>query len=242
DPPSPQGERRWLYVAPLGPFTHTEESVLAEACEYLERYFCIPVKRIDRVPLPISGGGEHELPRSAVRLGGRGFGPQVRSEWVLQKLLRPLVPDDAALLIGFTARDLWPGRSWNFVFGQADLRRRVGVWSMARLGGGKSDEEGRRTLLRRTLKVATHEAGHMLGMRHCVAFACNMNGSNHLAESDRQPMHMCPVCTAKLAWAVDLDLAERGRQLASWAEGRGLSQVARAAWLSAADCGGQAGD
>lgn len=233
DPPRPRGARRYLYVAPLGSFTEAEASLLGDVCEYLERYFGIPVKRMDGVPLLVLGGGEHALPRSVVREAGRGFGPQVRSEWVLQRVLRPLMPGDAALLIGFTARDLWPGRGWNFVFGQADLKRRVGVWSLARLGRSDGDEEARRVLLRRTLKVATHETGHMLGMRHCVAYACNMNGSNHLAESDRQPMHLCPTCTAKLVWAVDVNLANRGRALDLWARGRGLPEDAHAAWRTA---------
>ncbi len=221
-PTLPRGRRRFLCVAPLGPFTQPEEALLDETCAYLERYFGLEVRRLDPIPLPLDGGGDDGLPASAVRLTGRGFGPQVRSEWVLQKVLRPRLPDDAAVLIGFTARDLWPGRGWNFVFGQADLRRRVGVWSLARLGDPAGDEAERGMLLRRTLQVATHETGHMLGMRHCIAFACNMNGSNHLAESDSRPLDLCPTCTAKLVWATDVRLGERSRALAAWRAKRQL--------------------
>lgn len=40
----------------------------------------------------------------------------------------------------------------------------------------------------------------MLGIPHCVAYECCMNGSNHLAEKDARPLEFCPECTAKLWW------------------------------------------
>ena len=44
-------------------------------------------------------------------------------------------------MLAITAFDLWPGPGWNFVFGQASLTERVGVWSMAR-NGDPDDESG----------------------------------------------------------------------------------------------------
>ena len=38
----------------------------------------------------------------------------------------------------------------------------------------------------------------MFGISHCVHFHCRMNGSDSLEESDRSPMHLCPVCLRKL--------------------------------------------
>jgi hypothetical protein len=64
------------------------------------------------------------------------------------------------------------------VFGQASLADRVGVWSIYRNGEIDGDETERRKFLRRTLKTALHETGHMLGIPHCIAFECGMNGSN----------------------------------------------------------------
>jgi archaemetzincin len=40
-----------------------------------------------------------------------------------------------------------------------------------------------------------------------------MNGSNHLAESDRRPLHLCPVCLRKLQWSIGFDVLERYRAL-----------------------------
>ena len=158
---------------------------------------------------------------------GRSFGEQILSTWVLHELLRPRLPDDAAALIAFTPSDLWPGEGWNFVFGQASLVRRVGVWSLARFGDPADGEDAARLALLRTVKVAAHETGHMFGLEHCIAWSCNMNGSNHLAESDRQPLALCPECVAKAAWAGELELGPRYAALEAWCAEHGLTAEAR---------------
>jgi archaemetzincin len=99
------------------------------------------------------------------------------------------------------------------VFGQASLRERVGVYSFARYDPAFYDEAralGYETLLlRRSCKVLAHETGHMFGLAHCTYFNCLMNGSNHLAESDRRPLHLCPVCLRKLQWSIGFDVLKR---------------------------------
>jgi len=49
----------------------------------------------------------------------------------------------------------------------------------------------------------------MFGLAHCIYFNCLMNGSNHLAESDRRPLHLCPVCLRKLQWSIGFDVVAR---------------------------------
>jgi predicted Zn-dependent protease len=50
--------------------------------------------------------------------------------------LQGYLPEDAFCLLGITMEDLYPNPSWNFVFGEAALRERVGVAS--RVGAGLS--------------------------------------------------------------------------------------------------------
>jgi archaemetzincin len=61
--------------------------------------------------------------------------------------------------------------------------------------------------------VLGHETSHMFGLAHCTFFNCLMNGSNHLGESDRRPLHLCPVCLRKLQWSIGFDVLERYRAL-----------------------------
>jgi archaemetzincin len=131
--------------------------------------------------------------------------------------LKARVPSDAFCVLAITMQDLYPEPSWNFVFGQASLRERVGVYSFARYDPafyGEPRSAGYETLLlRRSCKVLAHETGHMFGLAHCTFFNCLMNGSNHLAESDRRPLHLCPVCLRKLQWSIGFDVLERYRAL-----------------------------
>jgi archaemetzincin len=144
-------------------------------------------------------------------------------------LLRQHRPEDALAVLALTTADLWPGAGWNFVFGQAALRDRVGVWSLYRQGDPHADFT---TCLRRTLKTAIHETGHMLGIAHCITYECGMNGSNHRSEADARPMGFCPDCEMKVWWACRIDPASRYQRLAEFAEPRGLDRETQA-WRAA---------
>ena len=126
--------------------------------------------------------------------------------------------------------DLYPEPSWNFVFGQASLNERVGVYSFARYDpafyGELRGKDYPALLLRRSMKVLTHETGHMFGLTHCVYFNCVMNGSNHLQESDRRPLHLCPVCLRKLQFSLDFDVVKRYEALAQFERQAGLEDEA----------------
>jgi len=173
------------------------------------------------------------VPLSAIPARARRVHPawgdrQVLTTYVLYDVLLPELPSDAAACIALTASDLWPGPGWNFVFGQASLRERVGVWSIYRNGDPDESEEAFRLCLLRTLKTATHETGHMFSMLHCTLYECNMCGSNHREESDRRPITLCPECVAKVAWATGADLPERYRSLEEFARANGLAEEAEA--------------
>jgi archaemetzincin len=71
----------------------------------------------------------------------------------------------------------------------------------------------------------------MFGMEHCIHYECVMNGSNHLVETDRRPMNLCPVCLRKLFHAVGFAPGPRYRELARFFAGHGLET--EAAWADA---------
>ena len=198
-----------IYIQPLGEFDETQMKVVKLAADYMGRFFCVPVKV--RRPWKLS-----MVPAKARRVHPSWGMPQVRTGYVLNDLLKPRRPKDALAYIAFTASDWWPGEGWNFVYGQASLRQRVGVWSIYRNGDPKESEETFRLCLRRTIKTAVHETGHILSMYHCIAYECVMNGSNHRAESDRQPLALGPVCLRKLCWNVGAKPLPRYRALAAF--------------------------
>jgi archaemetzincin len=204
-------------VQPLGEFTPKQREIIELSAEYVGLYFSRPVKILETLPLAtIPGRARRTHPEWGVK--------QILTTYVLDEVLKPRLPKDAAAYIAFTASDLWPGRGWNFVFGQASLRDRVGVWSITRNGDPAESDESFRLCLRRTLKTATHESGHMFSILHCIAYECNMCGANHRAESDRHPLYLCPECHAKVCWATNAEPVARLRRLAKFCRKNGLAR------------------
>jgi archaemetzincin len=166
------------------------------------------------------------VPAKARRVHPKRGNKQILTSFVLDELLRPRLPADAAAYISFTASDLWPGSGWSFVFGEASLRDRVAVWSINRHGDPDESEAAFRLALLRAMKVAVHETGHMLSLRHCTAYACAMGGSNSLAESDSQPLWLCPECAAKVAYATNRELSARYESLLAFTEEQAFDEEA----------------
>ena len=214
-PVTPVGRRRVIYLQPIGDFTKPQRKIVKLTADFLGLWYNRPVKIQDDLPLAT-------IPAAARRKHPQWGDRQILTTYVLNKVLKPRLPKDAAASIGLTATDLWPGEGWNFVFGQASLRDRVGVWSIYRNGKADGDEAERRLCLVRTLKTAAHELGHMFTMQHCTAYECNMCGSNGRAESDRRPLLLCPECLAKTCWATGTDPAKRYRSLIEFCKDNGL--------------------
>jgi len=128
----------------------------------------------------------------------------------MESILIPGLPKDAASRIAFTSSDLWPGEGWNFVFGQASIDDRVGVWSIYRNGDAEKEFQ---TVLLRTLKTALHETGHMFSLGHCTKYQCGMNGYGSRAEADSRPMAFCPECLAKVCFAGQIEVKEYCRRM-----------------------------
>jgi len=191
-------EQGTIYVCLLGDFTPQQKKVLETTQKYLEVFYQVPVKVHKKVALA-------DLPPRAQRIHPTWGGEQILTTYVLDEVLKPDRPDDALAYLAFTASDLYPDPTWNFVFGQASLRERTGVWSIHRNGDPAKGEEEYQLCLRRTLHTASHETGHILTIQHCTAFDCNMNGVNSQDEGDRKPLTMCPVCLRKVCWNLQVE-------------------------------------
>jgi len=218
-PRRPTAERNIIYIQPLGDFTREQSNIVCQTAEYLEHYFNVPVRICKARPLS-------EIPEKARRTHPFWGDKQILTTYVLHEMLKPELPKDAAVFISFTAEDLWPGKDWNFVFGQASLRERVGVWSIYRNGNPAAGSNEYKSCLARTLKTAVHETGHMFSMKHCTAYECCMCGSNSREESDRRPLALCPECMAKICWATNANAEERYRSLMAYCEKNGLEKEA----------------
>ncbi len=198
-----------IYICLLGDFTPEQKKVLETTQKYLEIFYQVPVKVHKKMELV-------DVPARAQRVHPTWGGDQLLSTYVLDEVLKPDRPDDALAYLAFTSSDLYPDPTWNFVFGQASLRERTGVWSIHRNGDPAKGEKAYQLCLRRTLHTASHETGHILTIQHCTAFDCNMNGVNSQDEGDRKPLTMCPVCLRKVCWNLQVEPAKYLGELESF--------------------------
>lgn len=216
--PNVLGPRRTtLYVQPIGDFNQTQQKLVTTSAQFLGLYFNCPVKILETK-------SEDVIPDHAQRTHPTWDVHQLLTGYILDDILAPEIPRDAFATIAFTTSDLWPGEDWNFVFGYAAFRDRVGVWSLARFGDPDESDDAWKKCLSRTLKVATHETGHMFSIRHCIKYRCNMQGSNSLQESDTQPLFLCPECHAKILFATGADPIVRYQKLIEFCETHELTE------------------
>jgi archaemetzincin len=101
-----------------------------------------------------------------------------------------------ARLLGIADVDLYTP-DLNFVFGEADARRGVAVFSVARL-----HTTDRNCFVHRAATEAIHELGHTYGLQHCQDARCVMWFSNTLSESDRKGTRFCRAHASELRRAL----------------------------------------
>jgi archaemetzincin len=184
--------RTTFYILPLGGAAARYREMLERMRAHSEAYFGVPAKLLD--PAPMFEEALH---------AERG---QYDSSRIIDLLSRR-VPRDALVYIGITNKDLFsPGL--NFVFGEASLQLRCGIYSLTRY-----ETEDLPLFTRRALKLVSHESGHILSIEHCVTYSCVMQGANSLEEDDGHPMHLCPIDLRKVLWNTGVDRNERYRRL-----------------------------
>jgi archaemetzincin len=223
-PNRPDAQRRVIYLQALGPFPEQQSPSLEKLRQYAAHFYQMEVTAL----APVSIDASVFTTRTNSMTGRQQILTGDVLRWLKEKL-----PADAFCLVAITMEDLYPESSWNFVFGQASVTERVGVYSFARYDpafyGEARGKDYQNLILRRSVNVLTHETSHIFGLAHCIYFSCVMNGSNHLQESDRRPLHLCPVCLRKLQSSVGFDVMKRYEELAQFDKQVGFEDEAE--WL-----------
>jgi archaemetzincin len=207
-PNRPDALRSKIYLQPLGRLSDKTRDCLNLLVDYINVYF--QIEAVVSTPMTL----EEISTRTRInQFTGRR---QLHAIDILGQL-KPRVPEDAFCVLALTGEDLYPEDSWNYAFGYASFRERVGVYSFARYDpaffGQPRSANFHQLFLRRSLQILTHEMTHMYSLKHCIYYHCVANGSNNLPESDAQPLHLCPVCLRKLHSNMGFNIVQRYRGL-----------------------------
>lgn len=224
-PNSFEAPRNKIYLLPIGAFPLKTSPSLDLLSEFTSLYFVAETKvlsALDLQALTITHRTNQHTQKQQYLTGD------------LLNIIKKNLPNDGYCILGITMEDLYPGPAWNFVFGEATLTDRAGVFSFARYAPTNLGEPGNtdslKLVLKRSCKVLAHETAHMFGLFHCVFYSCLINGSNHLMESDSRPMHECPVCLRKLQSTIGFDPIDRYRAMLEFCRKNGFDD--ETSWLT----------
>lgn len=209
NPTLPTKDRNVIYLIEIGPLSGVQRNTIRRTGEYLTAFYGLKVVFLPPRSLDVNAKRLAEHTRKLDHVPQR----QLRTGYVFDDILLPILPPDAAVLVGITAIDIFPDASMSFVFGQGRFHDRVAILSVHRLEK-RADPT---TFLKRSIKLATHEIGHTFTFLHCTKWQCVMAGTNHLAETDRRPIDACPECTAKVIYATAQSPRTRYKALAQTA-------------------------
>ena len=220
-PNRPDAQRHVIYLLPLSEFEKDSSPELSQLAECMESFYGLKTKILKMVPIQSLG--------ITTRIHAQTQQRQALTSDIL-RLLKSRLPQDGYCLLAVTMMDLYPKPDWNFVFGQASLKERVGVYSFARYApdfpGTADPAVAQQRMLRRSAQTLLHETAHMFGMLHCIYYECVVNGSNHIRESDSRPLHFCPICLRKLYASFPEDPVVRYQRILKTLHEIGLNEEA----------------
>ncbi|MCD0471714.1 archaemetzincin [Flavobacterium sp. JAS] len=197
----PTKDSNIIYIRPIGNFNVLQKKQIELMNEYLEIFFQLKTKTLEPISNDI-------VPSSARRIGNEG-NEQFLAGYLLDSILKKEKPLNVIALMGLSEIDLFPKPEWNYVFGLASYREKVGVSSIYRFQDEELTSENFNLCLSRLLKTSSHEIGHMFGLHHCITANCVMNGTISLAETDKSTIRLCSVCQRKLNSCIKYDNKKR---------------------------------
>ncbi|MCC9071401.1 archaemetzincin [Flavobacterium sp. F-65] len=204
----PTNNSNIIYIRPIGTFDSLQKKQIELVRGYLEIFFQLKTKTLENV-------SDNIIPSSARRIGFED-NEQLLAGYILDSVLKNEKPLNRIALMGLTEKDLFPKPEWNYVFGLASYRDRVGVSSIYRLQDEKLTAANFNLCLSRLLKTCSHEIGHMFGLYHCIQADCVMNGTISLQETDESSIRLCSFCQRKLNSSIKYDNKKRVIELGNF--------------------------
>ena len=174
------------------PFGNISEQEVDSVKTAVEDMFAIETVVLEKQPLP-------DMAYTEIRY------PRYRADSLL-RWLAEYKPDSVTIVLGLTNKDIsitkykentreikdpeWKYKDFG-IFGLGAVNGTACVVSSNRLHKNVSD----RKFYKRLTRIACHEVGHVLGLRHCPEKQCLMNDANESIKTiDRSTGELCQNC------------------------------------------------
>jgi len=225
-PPRPTRSRHTLYLCIVGPADGEMQRVLKMGAPFLEAYYALPVKMLP--PVPLKNVATHHFKEE-------GYDDvRYNANEVIERVLTPIVPKDALMLLGCIRPHLYYETSGVYSGIQMQAYPGVGVvaigWlldSPARVAPGHRRDA---IVLKRCFHNLTATTAWTLGSSHCDKYYCGMNLGYGPEELDALPLQMCPECLKKMRWNLGIDPAAHCEAIGRMCARAGLNDDA--AWYA----------
>lgn len=194
--PRPTTEKKYIYLLPYGNFDSSIQ--FRKVAKLVSAFFSLPVKVMPQKNIPSN-------------LYNKMYRKYDADQILLE--MRNNLPKDAFAYAAITDKDMFSGRL-SAVFGLAYCDLRSCVISTARTCANSHKIGGKREFVR-IFKLLTHEICHVIGLPHCSAHKCLMNGTMSLSDVDNAPLTLCGPCLKKLQWNIGFDMLERYRNISN---------------------------
>lgn len=162
--------------------------ILTESCDALEdEYFEFVACNVSSktTPLPVQNKTNFR------------YNPEFKTHQYLTHTLHNnvyAIRGNEDIVVLLTTKHLFPDPKWNYVFGQADMKRRIALIStyMYNFTPNLSSTVDPELFRFRLRKVVVHEVGHALGYRHHSNPKCVMAYGDNLSDLDSSDIKLCP--------------------------------------------------
>ncbi|MHC4872125.1 MAG: hypothetical protein ACYTFY_09790 [Planctomycetota bacterium] len=195
DVPRPAAGKKAIYLQPCG---NIESSQFKKIARLISAYFSLPVKLLR--PVKMKSEFYNKINR-------KYDGDEILLD------IRNNLPADAFAFAAVTDKDMFSGRL-SAVFGLAYCDLRSCIISTNRTCADPHRISGRKETMR-IFKLVAHELCHVMGLPHCSAHKCTMNGTMSLADVNRAPLTLCSPCHRKLQWNIGFDSLSRYKRFSA---------------------------
>jgi archaemetzincin len=211
-PNKPDSIRKYIYILPFGNMKAEIESIVLHEVNYLNCFFQIPVKVLDRVSFDEIKGieniktrmmGDIDLDYYSKMKGEIGdLHEQIQASSFMDYYMIKHKPEDAIAVLGITEHDIYnPG--YNFLFGSSKLHTGVGIVSTFRIiDYGQTTKHNIR-------KVMSKQIANMFSIKNVKDYECLLNFHSSKNKLEDGVFYISPKALEKLQYSLGFDHLER---------------------------------